>query len=146
MPRFVLLLSLLATVAACGGSGSSSPTQPTVNVPFSVTDLVAGTGTQAVSGNRLTVHYTGWLYQSGATDNKGRQFDSSRTSGTPYSFTLGAGQVIRGWDQGIVGMRVGGQRRLVIPPDLAYGSTGAGNGVIPANATLIFDVELLSIN
>lgn len=144
MPRFVLLLSLLATVAACGGS-SSTPTQPTVNVPFSVTDLVAGSGNQAVSGNRLTVHYTGWLYQTGATDNKGRQFDSSRTAGTPYTFTLGAGQVIRGWDQGIVGMRAGGQRRLVIPPDLAYGSTGAGNGAIPPNSTLVFDVELLSI-
>jgi FKBP-type peptidyl-prolyl cis-trans isomerase len=94
-----------------------------------------------VAGRRITVNYTGWLYDPTRPDNKGQQFDTS-AGRQPFSFVPGAGQVIRGWDQGVVGMKVGGLRRLTIPPDLAYGSTGAG-GVIPPNATLVFDIELL---
>ena len=109
------------------------------------TDDVAGSGNEAASGRRVTVHYTGWLYDEGTGDHKGRKFDSSRDRGQPFSFHLGAGRVIRGWEQGIPGMKVGGTRRLVIPPDLAYGPRGAGNGVIPPNATLLFEVELLAV-
>jgi FKBP-type peptidyl-prolyl cis-trans isomerase FkpA len=142
----ILLTTVLAT--ACGGGDdgpSSSPTAPsTPSAPFSQTDLRVGTGTEAVAGRTLTVNYTGWLYDPGQAENKGRQFDSS-AGRQPFAFRLGAGGVIRGWDQGLVGMRVGGQRRLVIPPDLAYGSQGAGNGAIPPNATLVFDVELLDV-
>ena len=110
---------------------------------YSQIDLTDGTGPMAASGTTATVNYTGWLYSETAPDNKGKQFDSSTGRG-PFSFRLGAGQVIRGWDQGVQGMKVGGQRRLVLPPDFAYGSRGAG-GVIPPNATLVFDVELLEV-
>lgn len=103
-----------------------------------------GTGADAVIGRRLTVNYTGWLYDPAQPENKGRQFDSS-AGRSPFVFTLGAGQVIRGWDTGVVGMKVGGQRRLILPPDLAYGSAGAGGGTIPPNATLVFDIELLDV-
>lgn len=109
-----------------------------------VTDVVAGTGAAAVPGSRVTVHYSGWLYDHARPAQKGRAFDSSRDGGKPFSFELGRGQVIDGWDQGVAGMRVGGQRRLVIPADLAYGASGAG-GVIPPGATLVFDVELLDV-
>lgn len=103
-----------------------------------------GTGTLAESGKTVVVHYTGWLFDSAAPDNKGQKFDSSRDRGEPFGFPLGAGHVIKGWDQGVAGMRVGGQRTLTIPPELGYGARGAG-GVIPPNATLIFDVELLGV-
>lgn len=99
-------------------------------------DLAAGDGAEAGAGQQVTVHYTGWL-----TD--GRKFDSSRDRGSPFSFRLGAGQVIRGWDQGVAGMKVGGRRRLEIPPDLGYGSRGAGP--IPPGSTLVFAVELLEV-
>jgi FKBP-type peptidyl-prolyl cis-trans isomerase len=92
----------------------------------------------------VTVHYTGWLFDPAAIDNKGRKFDSSVDRKSPFAFGLGAGQVIRGWDQGVAGMKVGGQRTLVISPEMGYGARGAG-GVIPPNATLIFDVELLGV-
>jgi FKBP-type peptidyl-prolyl cis-trans isomerase len=104
----------------------------------------AGTGDLAEHGRLVVVHYTGWLYDEQAPDHKGRQFDSSRDRGEPFSFPLGAGRVIAGWDQGVAGMRVGGRRTLVIPPELGYGARGAG-GVIPPNATLVFDVELLAV-
>ena len=103
-----------------------------------------GTGAEAVAGKRVTVHYTGWLFDAAAADKKGRKFDSSRDRGDPFSFLLGAGQVIRGWDEGVAGMKVGGQRTLTIPPEMGYGARGAG-GVIPPNATLVFDVELLGV-
>ncbi len=108
------------------------------------TDLKEGTGAAATAGRPVSVHYTGWLYSETGTDNKGTKFDSSVDRGQPFEFGLGAGQVIAGWDQGVAGMKVGGQRRLVIPPALGYGSRGAG-GVIPPNATLVFDVELLGV-
>ncbi|MDO8987926.1 MAG: FKBP-type peptidyl-prolyl cis-trans isomerase [Coriobacteriia bacterium] len=102
-----------------------------------IQDLVVGTGTQATSGKTVSVHYTGWL-------EDGTQFDSSVDSGQPFQFALGAGQVISGWDQGVVGMKIGGKRKLTIAPELGYGAQGAG-GAIPPNATLIFDVELLDV-
>jgi FKBP-type peptidyl-prolyl cis-trans isomerase len=108
------------------------------------TDVQAGTGTEAVSGRVVTVHYTGWLYDEGRGDKKGTKFDSSRDRNEPFSFRLGAGEVIQGWDQGVAGMKVGGQRTLTIPANLGYGARGAG-GVIPPNATLVFDVELLGV-
>ena len=108
------------------------------------TDVKAGTGTEAAAGKTVTVHYTGWLYDAGAADHHGTKFDSSRDRNEPFAFPLGAGKVIKGWDQGVAGMKVGGQRTLVIPPALGYGSSGAG-GVIPPNATLLFDVELLGV-
>ncbi len=101
-------------------------------------DLTAGEGAEAVAGKRVTVHYTGWL-------ENGKKFDSSLDRNDPFSFKLGAGQVIRGWDEGVAGMKVGGKRKLTIPAALGYGSRGAG-GVIPPNATLIFDVELLAVD
>ncbi|MBM4126845.1 MAG: FKBP-type peptidyl-prolyl cis-trans isomerase [Nitrospira sp.] len=100
-------------------------------------DQVVGTGDAAVAGKTVSVHYTGWL-------ENGKKFDSSVDRGQPFSFRLGAGNVIKGWDEGVEGMKVGGKRKLTIPSDLGYGSRGAG-GVIPPNATLIFDVELLGI-
>lgn len=107
-------------------------------------DEVTGSGHEAAAGRRVTVHYTGWLYNQNAADHKGRKFDSSRDRGEPFDFRLGAGEVIRGWDEGVAGMKVGGRRTLTIPPDFGYGARGAG-GVIPPNATLIFDVELLDV-
>jgi FKBP-type peptidyl-prolyl cis-trans isomerase FkpA len=104
-------------------------------------DTIEGTGEEAVSGQHVSVHYTGWLYNGGV---KGAKFDSSKDRGDAFKFYLGAGQVIKGWDQGVPGMRVGGTRVLVIPPELGYGERGAG-GVIPPNATLMFEVELLGV-
>ena len=109
-----------------------------------MSDTKIGTGAEAVAGNTVTVHYTGWLFDAAAPDNKGQKFDSSRDRGDPFQFPLGAGRVIAGWDQGVAGMKAGGQRTLVIPPELGYGARGAG-GVIPPNATLVFDVELLGV-
>ena len=102
-------------------------------------DLEVGTGDEAIGGMTVTVHYEGWLVN-------GTKFDSSRDRGTPFEFSLGAGFVIPGWDEGVMGMKVGGIRKLVIPPHLGYGSAGAGGGVIPGNATLVFDVELLGVS
>ena len=137
----VVVISLLA--AACGGDSGTSPSANTSSAPYSQTDLRVGTGTEATAGRRATVHYTLWLYDSGRADNKGTQVESS-VGRQPFVFTLGAGQVIRGWDQGVVGMKVGGQRRLVLPPELAYGAAGSPPA-IPRNATLVFDIELLDV-
>jgi FKBP-type peptidyl-prolyl cis-trans isomerase len=104
-------------------------------------DLVVGSGNSAASGQKVSVHYTGWLSQNG---NKGIKFDSSKDRGEPFVFPLGKGQVIKGWDEGVAGMKVGGKRKLTIPPALGYGARGAG-GVIPPNATLVFEVELLDV-
>lgn len=107
-------------------------------------DSVVGQGATASAGHRVTVHYTGWLYVQDAADKHGLKFDSSRDRNEPFTFVLGAGQVIRGWDDGVAGMRVGGKRTLLVPAVDAYGSDGAG-GVIPPNASLVFDVELLGV-
>jgi len=146
MVKFLRVTTLIAcaALAACSRP-AQPPAAPADQVAaLQVTDLAEGTGTPAASGMRVTVHYTGWLYDSAAAGQKGAEFDSSRTSHRPFSFELGAGQVISGWDQGVAGMKVGGQRRLVIPADLAYGSSGAG-GVIPPAATLVFEVDLLAV-
>ena len=109
-----------------------------------MTDTIVGTGTTAAAGNTLTVNYTGWLYSASAANSRDAQFDTS-VGRAPFQFRLGAGQVIAGWDQGLVGMRVGGTRTLIIPSALAYGSTGAGGGLIPPNAALVFTVDLLAV-
>ncbi|MCE3283951.1 MAG: fkpA [Steroidobacteraceae bacterium] len=137
-----------AVLALTGGCAPPRATQATTAEnqvsELQLQDLVVGQGAEATPGSSVTVHYSGWLYDHGATDHKGKPFDSSREGGQPFSFALGARQVIAGWDQGVAGMRVGGQRRLVIPAALAYGDQGAG-GVIPPMATLVFDVELLDV-
>jgi peptidylprolyl isomerase len=126
-----------------GAPGATSPAKVTGSPTTTSTglqywDIVVGTGTTAVPGNMVHVHYSGFL-------TSGAKFDSSRDRGEPFSFPLGGGQVIKGWDEGVAGMKVGGQRQLRIPPGLGYGAAGAG-GVIPPNATLIFDVELLGVD
>jgi FKBP-type peptidyl-prolyl cis-trans isomerase FkpA len=108
-------------------------------------DMKVGDGKEALSGMTVNVHYTGWLYDKSVPDSKGKKFDSSRDRNRHFTFPLGAGRVIKGWDQGVQGMKVGGQRTLIIPPSLGYGSRGAGNA-IPPNATLIFDVELIGFS
>lgn len=136
LAAFVGILS----ASACGGDSPTGPSTPTAT--YSSTDLVVGTGAEAVVGRRLTVHYTLWLYNPALPESKGQQIQTS-VGGSPFAFTLGAGQVIRGWDQGLVGMKAGGRRRLILPPSLAYGSNA--NGDIPANASLVFDIELLEV-
>lgn len=121
-----------------------APKLPPARPAYTRTDLQVGTGREAQKGKRLSVHYTGWLYDPAQPDMKGRMFDSSRERG-PFDFVLGAGQVIPGWDQGFDGMKIGGRRRLIIPSALAYGVDGAGGGIIPPNATLIFEMELLDV-
>lgn len=133
---FALLFAASVTASACGGD-SSTPTAPSANVPFSTVDVRVGTGTQATTGSRVTVNYAGYLYSATAAENKGTRFDA----GT-LPFTVGAG-VITGFSQGVVGMRVGGLRRVIIPPSLGYGSQA--NGSIPANSTLVFDIELTTV-
>lgn len=132
-------LSLAAVLMTIGCSGSNTTAPSTSNGAFTQTDLVVGTGATANSGNVATVTYNGWLYDTSKVNGKGTFFDG----GTGFSFTLGAGSVIAGWEQGVVGMRVGGQRRLIIPPNLAYGSSGSGP--IPPNATLVFDITLTAV-
>ena len=107
-------------------------------------DTTVGSGAEATPGRVVRVHYTGWLYDAGKPDKRGTKFDSSKDSGQPFDFTLGAREVISGWDEGVSGMKVGGKRILTIPPDMGYGARGAG-GVIPPNATLVFEVELLEV-
>jgi len=136
----VYTLALLAT-SACG-KAKTAPSGP--SVAFASVDLTVGTGDAAVANKILFVNYTGWLYDSTKPDNKGNQFDTT-TGKTPFGFKLGANLVIRGWEMGVPGMRVGGVRRLTIPSELAYGSAGAGGGVIPPNAALIFEIELLEV-
>jgi len=114
----------------------------TTSTGLNYEDTIVGTGTEATKGKSVTVHYTGWLYNDGV---QGAKFDSSKDRGDPFVFSLGAGMVIRGWDEGVAGMLVGGARTLIIPAELGYGARGAG-GVIPPNATLKFDVELLEVS
>ena len=127
-----------ASLPFAGNSGSvATSTQDMIN-GLQSTDVIVGTGAEAVSGKKVTVHYVGTL-------TNGTKFDASKDHGQPFTFTLGAGQVIKGWDQGVAGMKVGGKRTLVIPPELGYGATGTPGGPIPANATLHFDIELLKV-
>lgn len=148
--RLVLILAVGA-LSVTGATCSNTPSDAEFarmgqsNITELIkTDHTAGAGAEATPGQQVTVHYTGWLYEETAGDKKGRKFDSSRDRNEPFTFRLGAGEVIRGWDEGVAGMRIGGQRTLTIPPDLGYGRRGAG-GVIPPNATLVFDVELLGV-
>jgi FKBP-type peptidyl-prolyl cis-trans isomerase len=135
-PFAIVVLFLAAT--GCRGEENMPITE------LIKTDAVVGSGAEAVAGRQVTVHYTGWLYDPNRADRKGSEFDSSRGRNEPFAFRLGGGQVIRGWDEGVAGMKVGGRRTLTIPPDYGYGARGAG-GVIPPNATLLFDVELLDV-
>jgi FKBP-type peptidyl-prolyl cis-trans isomerase FkpA len=132
-----------ATQPTADTAASPNPDTGAPTVPLQKTDLAPGTGAEIRSGQTALVHYTGWLYDAAAAENKGKQFDSS-VGGEPFEFPLGAGAVIKGWDDGVAGMKVGGKRRLVIPPEMGYGARGAG-GVIPPGATLVFDVELVEI-
>ncbi len=138
MLRYVSLAVVAVAAIAC----SNTTTSTVPSVPYSQTDLVLGSGTEAVTGKLVTVDYTGWLYDPSKAGDKGAVFDTT-TGGTPFTFTLGGNSVIPGWEQGVPGMQVGGIRRLVIPPSLAYGSTR--NGPIPANATLLFEIELVNV-
>ncbi|HEX3913197.1 MAG TPA: FKBP-type peptidyl-prolyl cis-trans isomerase [Steroidobacteraceae bacterium] len=146
-PQSVLLVCIALTAACSGKSAApasaAAPAQNPVTSLQTVT-LKPGTGATIGGGQIAVVQYTGWLYEAGAADHKGKQFDSSRNAGQPFKFALDTGAVIKGWDQGVIGMKVGESRRLVIPPELAYGDSGAG-GVIPPGATLVFDVELVGI-
>jgi FKBP-type peptidyl-prolyl cis-trans isomerase FkpA len=139
MTRGIILAALLASAIACGGADSVSTAPTTSAAPYSQTDLVVGTGSAANVGNRITANYSGWLYDAARPDGKGQLFDSGQGS----SFVIAQGQVISGWVRGVPGMRVGGQRRLIIPPELGYGAQG--NGPIPPNATLVFDITLLGV-
>jgi FKBP-type peptidyl-prolyl cis-trans isomerase FkpA len=133
---FVVCLPFVT--AGCG----NSPSTPSDYAPYSQIDLVFGDGASAETGKQLTVHYTGWFYDPEAVDKKGLVFSSS--AGTdPFTFTAGANQVIKGWDQGVLGMKVGGLRRLIIPPSLGYGPYRYST--IPANSTLVFEIELLAV-
>jgi FKBP-type peptidyl-prolyl cis-trans isomerase FkpA len=146
MRHLALLIGtcLLLAAAACGSESTGENTAVSGITTLQKTDTSAGTGVEATDGRTVTVHYTGWLYDTAGDGNRGAKFDSSRDRNEPFSFRLGSGEVIQGWDQGVAGMKVGGRRTLTIPPDLGYGARGAG-GVIPPNATLVFDVELLDV-
>ena len=137
----VLAFAIAAAVMPLGRADAA--TNQVIEMPngLKYTDTKTGDGATAAPGNKVSVHYTGWLYNNGA---KGAKFDSSVDRGQPFQFSLGAHQVIAGWDEGVAGMKVGGKRTLIIPPELGYGARGAG-GVIPPNATLMFDVELLGV-
>ena len=140
--RWLLSLFALISLVACS---APAPQQTRGSVDqLTVVDSKVGTGAEAVAGMKVTVHYTGWLYDETAGNKHGSQFDSSRDHGEPFSFVLGAGNVIAGWDQGVAGMHVGGKRTLLIPAALGYGARGAGDD-IPPNASLVFDVELLDV-
>jgi len=133
-----------APATATEAATPSTATTGTETMALQSTDLTSGTGAQIQAGQTALVHYTGWLYDAAAPENKGKKFDSSVDRNEPFEFPVGAGMVIKGWDQGVAGMQVGGKRRLVIPPEMGYGARGAG-GVIPPGATLVFDVELVEI-
>ncbi len=140
----LLLMAGIFSTTAC--SEQAAPKMETGNMTELIkTDVKLGTGDVATAGRNVSVHYTGWLYDAAAPDHHGRKFDSSRDRNEPFEFPLGAGRVIAGWDQGVAGMKVGGQRTLVIPASMGYGARGAG-GVIPPNAALVFDVELLGVH
>jgi len=145
-------LSISVLLVGCGGTKTDEIKQVVTQkssmansaVSFQKIDVEVGEGTVATEGQNVSVHYTGWLYEPEESDSHGTKFDSSVDRGQPFQFPLGGGRVIKGWDQGVEGMKVGGKRTLIIPPEMGYGARGAGR-VIPPNATLIFDVELLGV-
>lgn len=147
---FTGLFAAIMAVAlvACGSDKAEEPSEvkavSSAPADLTIHTLQNGDGETAQAGQTVTVHYTGWLFDAAAENNQGSKFDSSVDRGRPFSFPLGAGRVIRGWDQGVAGMQIGEKRRLIIPPHLGYGARGAGN-VIPGGATLVFDVELLGL-
>ena len=151
LPRALMFSASIFLISACSQQATTQ-TSPQIPPPSAAsldaglikTDVKLGTGAEAVSGHVVAVHYTGWLYDAAAPEHKGKKFDSSRDRGEPFRFPLGEGRVIRGWDRGVAGMKEGGQRTLTIPPEMGYGGRGAG-GVIPPNATLVFEVELLEV-
>jgi peptidylprolyl isomerase len=142
---FALTKFAMAVATACAvhspANAQGSPSMTTTASGLKITDTKVGTGTLPKTGQICVMHYTGWLYQNG---QKGQKFDSSVDRGQPFEFPIGTGRVIKGWDEGVASMKVGGKRSLIIPPDLGYGERGAG-GVIPPNATLLFEVELLGV-
>jgi FKBP-type peptidyl-prolyl cis-trans isomerase FkpA len=149
--HYSALAIVFALFAACGGKQPAALTSATASSALAaagnvleIGELRPGSGAAITAGQKAVVQYTGWLYESSAPDKKGKEFDSSRNSGHPFSFVIGAGEVIKGWDQGVLGMKVGERRRLTIPADLGYGDVGSGD-VIPPGATLIFDVDLIAI-
>ncbi|MEO8343355.1 MAG: FKBP-type peptidyl-prolyl cis-trans isomerase [Gallionella sp.] len=142
-PLALLIIVGIFSTTAC--SQQAAPKTEISNMELIKTDVKLGTGDVATDGKNVSVHYTGWLYDAAAADHHGKKFDSSRDRNEPFEFPLGAGRVIQGWDQGVAGMKVGGQRTLVIPASMGYGARGAG-GAIPPNATLVFDVELLGVH
>jgi len=141
---FTTTFAAMAQTPSAAPSTMSSSKSDAMPTELKKIEVKQGTGAEAVSGKPVIVHYTGWLYDPSKPEQKGAKFDSSRDRGQPFSFPLGGGRVIKGWDEGVAGMKVGGQRTLIIPPAMAYGERGAG-GVIPPNATLIFDVELIEV-
>src|SRR5262249_32623318 len=138
--KLSLLSVMLVAALAAGCAGDA--TTPSQFAAFSQTDIVVGTGASATSSSTVTVDYTGWLYDPAKSDKKGLQFDTS-IGKTPFQFTLGAGQVIDGWEKGVPGMNVGGRRRLIIPPSLAYGDKRSSS--LPANSTLVFDITMIAV-
>ncbi|WAT13530.1 FKBP-type peptidyl-prolyl cis-trans isomerase [Xanthomonas fragariae] len=138
-----LLLTLYAALLLASCAPALPPSGGTI-ASLERIDRTVGTGAEATAGSMVTVHYSGWLYEKKAADKHGKKFDSSLDRAEPFQFVLGGHQVIRGWDDGVAGMRVGGKRTLMIPPDYGYGDNGAG-GVIPPGASLVFDVELLGV-
>jgi len=140
----LLSIGLLCTFTPVQAQMTTANTTSVAITELQKIDTVVGTGAEARAGTGVSVHYSGWLYEANAPAHKGKKFDSSLDRGQPFSFPLGGGRVIRGWDEGVAGMKVGGKRTLVIPAQMGYGERGAGN-VIPPNAALIFDVELLGV-
>ena len=152
----LIVASLFAALAATGALVSQSSlaqdnkpvTPPSAASPVTelkIIDVTDGTGKVAEKGKAAMVHYTGWLYDEKAADKKGKQFDTSSNRGLPFGFVVGVGRVIKGWDEGVPGMKVGGKRTLIIPAAMAYGDMDVGNGLIPANSTLVFDIELVEV-
>jgi peptidylprolyl isomerase len=142
LAAFALIAGLSGIIAA-GSFNPAAAQAKAMTTPsgLQISDSVVGTGASPKTGQICSMHYTGWLYVNGV---KGKKFDSSVDRGTPFEFPIGTGRVIKGWDEGVATMKVGGKRTLIIPPALGYGASGAG-GVIPPNATLVFDVELLAV-
>jgi peptidylprolyl isomerase len=148
MRGFSRLLASTLTIALVGVCAAGAPTSVAAQTAaataagLQMKDIKVGTGQSPKPGQTCVMHYTGWIYQNGA---KGKKFDSSVDRGEPFEFTIGKGEVIPGWDQGVATMKVGGKRTLIIPPEMGYGARGAGGGLIPPNATLMFEVELLGV-